>query len=533
MEEIVKGPQKFFVLIVFAFITIGSSASDIYIAQNAAGAKNGTDCNDAYAVSFFNSASNWGTAAGQIGPGTTVHLCGTFTAPAGASGYLSFQGSGTTGNQITLLFESGAVLTAPYWGTAGAIYASGNSYITVDGNGSGTISATANGSGLANQQPGYGVLVMCNNGCTVQNLTVSNIYVYSSPSDESSAAGNSFGIYMGAAGGSNFVLHNNTVNNAHWCVMLEQRSTGNTVSNGTISNNTTSSCDHGVVLANSQRGTFSGVTVNNNTTCCAGNWDDTAHGNHHDGMHLWAVVPGATNENLTIYNNYCYGNMGLPSYQNFQACIYVEVDAGSTGTGTQVFNNVAAITPSVSQNGIFTISGTNPVIYNNTIAGPGTTGNGYNNALLNLGNESGACVQNNLFYNTVAGIAVNNDGSNIAATCGGLKGSDHNLINALATSNSLIYQANFYNSFGQWQTGTGFDPNSQSGAPNLVNLASCQSGVISGCQIQSTGSAYQKGQNLYNMITGMNDDAAGNPRPSTGAWGVPIFCQWWRAESPC
>src|SRR6202040_1977163 len=62
-----------------------AAASGIFIAQNAAGAANGADCADAYAYAFFNNSANWGSGANQIGPGTTIHLCGTFSMSAGAS----------------------------------------------------------------------------------------------------------------------------------------------------------------------------------------------------------------------------------------------------------------------------------------------------------------------------------------------------------------------------------------------------------------------------------------------------------------
>ena len=74
-----------------------------------------------------------------------MHLCGTFTALVGASGYLSFQGSGTSGNPITFDFETNALLQAPYWGTGAAIFASGLSYVMVDGGTNGTIQATLSG----------------------------------------------------------------------------------------------------------------------------------------------------------------------------------------------------------------------------------------------------------------------------------------------------------------------------------------------------------------------------------------------------
>ena len=65
-----------------------ASASNIYIAQTAAGSADGTDCADAYAYTFFNTASNWGSGSSQIGPGTTVHLCGTITVPLNNSGLI-------------------------------------------------------------------------------------------------------------------------------------------------------------------------------------------------------------------------------------------------------------------------------------------------------------------------------------------------------------------------------------------------------------------------------------------------------------
>ncbi len=63
-----------------------ASASSIYIAQSAAGAANGADCADAFAVAFFNNSANWGGGGNQIGAGTTVHLCGTFAGQRWARG---------------------------------------------------------------------------------------------------------------------------------------------------------------------------------------------------------------------------------------------------------------------------------------------------------------------------------------------------------------------------------------------------------------------------------------------------------------
>lgn len=66
-----------------------AKANDIYVAQSALGGNTGTDCSNAKAYTFFSSSSNWGTALSQIGPGSTVHICGTITAGNGATSLLS------------------------------------------------------------------------------------------------------------------------------------------------------------------------------------------------------------------------------------------------------------------------------------------------------------------------------------------------------------------------------------------------------------------------------------------------------------
>src|SRR5579863_1276929 len=89
-------------------LTLGcgaARANDIYIAQIAAGSLNGSSCANAFAYGFFNAAANWGAGSNQIGAGTTVHLCGTFTDSLNGT-LLTAYGSGATGNPITIQFES-------------------------------------------------------------------------------------------------------------------------------------------------------------------------------------------------------------------------------------------------------------------------------------------------------------------------------------------------------------------------------------------------------------------------------------------
>ncbi len=82
------------------------SGQQIYISQSGAGASSGADCGDAKPVSFFNSSSDWGSGAGQIGPGVTVDLCGTISTA------LSVQGSGTSSSPITIYWTSGSTMSS-------------------------------------------------------------------------------------------------------------------------------------------------------------------------------------------------------------------------------------------------------------------------------------------------------------------------------------------------------------------------------------------------------------------------------------
>jgi hypothetical protein len=168
-----------FVLGLF-FIAISAKANTVYIASGGTGA--GTSCSSPKDPTYFNTSGNWttGTPTGiQIGPGTTVHLCGTFTGAAGST-LLTAKGSGASGNPITILFEPGAILTAPYWYWGGAIVLSGQSWIVVNGdinNGrQGIIQNTDNGSNRTYQQQSRMIYSAGCSNCTIKNLTFADAY---------------------------------------------------------------------------------------------------------------------------------------------------------------------------------------------------------------------------------------------------------------------------------------------------------------------------------------------------------------------
>jgi len=73
-----------------------AAAASVYVAQNTAGAADGTSCANARSVGWFNTSGNWGTGTTQIGPGSVIFLCGT------VSSGLVLQGSGASGSYVTI-----------------------------------------------------------------------------------------------------------------------------------------------------------------------------------------------------------------------------------------------------------------------------------------------------------------------------------------------------------------------------------------------------------------------------------------------
>jgi len=116
---------------------------DFYISQTAQGGDTGLDCANAHSVSWFNMSGNWGTGAGKISAGDTVHLCGTITTS------LVAQASGSSGLPINILFETDAKISKAVCGSNGCINTNSKTYITIDGGTNGIIESTTMGTGLA------------------------------------------------------------------------------------------------------------------------------------------------------------------------------------------------------------------------------------------------------------------------------------------------------------------------------------------------------------------------------------------------
>src|SRR5258707_9894695 len=97
-------------LLMFAILFLAASpasAKDIYISQSGTGT--GTSCTDTLPVAWFNNSANWGSGSSQIGPGTTVHLCGTFTGAPGSTMLTSFLGGQAAVRQFVRIGEGAMI----------------------------------------------------------------------------------------------------------------------------------------------------------------------------------------------------------------------------------------------------------------------------------------------------------------------------------------------------------------------------------------------------------------------------------------
>jgi hypothetical protein len=498
----------------FLFASVGlyagaasAQASNVYITPDGGGS--GVCTNNTHPPSWFNNSGNWGNGSTQIGPGTVVHLCGSFTDSTANDTLLTFQGSGTPGHPVTLLFESGATLTnTSYWNDySGAIVSDGKTNITVDGGTNGLIQNTGNGSALPNKHDTKGLEIRnCSANCVIKNLHVDNLYVHI-PGTSSSQRGEDGPGPNAIATGIECVTCSNSIigpgNEAHDDFVGIAFDWGNSlITNGEVYGNTVSRNNWGVLAAGVSGG-VNGLKIHDNDISDAFPWDDWADGNHHNGIFVFEVGAGSTISNLQQYNNYIHGDMGdicTGGLNHATAFIFNDYNGG-TWVAPLLFNNVLVNTnPNCGPaNGMLTVisnSGSGG-IYNNTFTGRG--------AAINLNGTF--LIKNNIFTKTDIGITNLN---------GTIAASDYNLFFGLTGANqapgAVMVDHNssikFFSNVAQWMTSSGFDSHASIANPNLTG--SFQLG---------SGSGAAGGTNLSSLgIAALNVDRAGNPRPSSGSW---------------
>lgn len=500
-------------VVVSFFVTIRPAFGGTrYIAQSAGTFRGGTACNGQTTITpaIFNGIRN--------SPGDVNYICGTITGSAGAQ-LLAPKGNGTAGNPVAIKFDSGAILEAPYFapspngGCGGAICLYGLSYYTIDGQYTGTIENTANGTALTYNQPTEGIEGYRCNGCTVENLTIANMYVRTATSDTSVDAS---ALRCVSVSGSNWLIQNNVMHDSGWCLF---NNFNNGDGNVDIAGNTIYNVDHGWMLASQVAGGNSGPFLfHGNTVYGYEAWDTgSADVYHHDGVHCFTSQTNGSPAHITalaIYDNLFKGPIG----QNVTGHIFIEGGRGSGATpcadatsGIAVYNNIA-VGDQADPDGLFGLfSG------NYTSAQGGGV---YNNTFISTaGTRVGVCFSAN---SDVSGMVFEN---NILSGCNQLIETDsvpftpdYNQYGN-SGSNALVCHGNYYQAsqLSSWRSCVGGD--SHSAYRSSLNLNS---------NYQPQGAPLiSAGINLTSLCSGtlssLCTDYAGNPRPSIGAWTVGAY----------
>ena len=491
-------------VLVFLFTALPAGAKDFYIAANQAGTGSGTGCSTAKSYTWFNNTASWGTGSAQIGPGTTVHLCGTFTGTAGQQ-LLSVHGDGTSASPITIKFETNAILTAPYWSALGTINENGRSYIVIDGGVNGLIKNTANGTGRGNAQNSRAIYAPSCTGCVIKNLTIADLYVRTSVTDLAVTQTDVNCVYWLNSNG--LIITHVTCHDAGWAFA----GYGN---NFTLSYSHIYNIDHGLAFGPAKLST--GFSIHDNHIHDYVKWDSTTNAYHHDGLHIWGQNGGVVDGGV-IYNNLFDGDSGV----NITGHIYLQDSIKNVA----VYNNVF-LTPS---NRTINALWFNGLTHAGVLPGGPATGNSaYNNFIRNGGHRTGAGIFaiaqtnftaiNNVILGGNTDISIQGGGSLSAA------GINSNIYEDLLADagylNSLVYQGQRYYTLASWQAACRCDSSGKLAPATKINASSLGQ-LLSGSVGISTAS------NLTNITTGtlalLAKDIVGALRPVSGNWDAGAY----------
>lgn len=470
------GQRRFIFLLVslvFSFSVFGFGGNTYYVSQSGGSVNCGADgTQNTQPYTWFNSG-------GHYAAGDTIKLCGTINGPDTVGGTVfTFQASGSSGNPITLFWESNASISVPACGTkdnGGCINTNGHVFLTLNGNGTpNSITSTSNGTAgsYTNQVASQGIMAIGCNSCTFENLAITNIYVMTSYTDDAPASfsADPSGIWIN---GSNYTITNNTFDQMNHGVTSPF---GNGDTGNTFSNNTIDHVNQGISLGNNNSNTMSNIVISGNHLKNMATWDNHNNNYHHDGIFFFQDSAQANSiRNVYIYNNLADGDMGA----NATAWMYYN----SGLNGIYVFNNVL-LNP--ANRGGFLLEGgyagdQNFYVYNNFLDCGSGNGNGFN-------------------YSSVSGFTITN-----------------NAIQDCSTYYSLTGVANLTKDYNVYK-------NFSSGEPHSINTTNLQ---VSSTGVPQAGSPMiHDGSGHFSMLaslcsgalTALCRDYSGNARATSGQY---------------
>lgn len=496
-------------LLLFVFVSCcvpsaKASLANAFITQS--GSTSGLCTAGVQNLAFYNNSANWGAGAAQIGPDTIVLLCGVFTGSAGQQNFIVAQGSGTSGHPITILWDLGAIVQAPYFSnnnnTGNGVNTGGNSWLVFDGGLNGIIQNTACGTGLtfatACGSGGGGSVLAGGAGSNIiwKNLHIGPVYSHTNGDGKGSAT---WGLMT--RGGSNWTVGpNNTFTQAD-VSFFDEFDGGET--NLVITGNSFNGTNQDIQMGPTTVGAiFTNVRVDHNTATNWVNWDEPGNGYHHNFFHPFTNVPSSQiTGSLLVYANTSQGDMG----DHATSMVYIENNnSGSGGTmgSWYIFNNLFDKTNNNAppSSGIVAVYSANGFLLNNVIRQVDI--NQYTSFHL-YGSATGWTTKNNIFEGGNTYIFDESGATNF-------NNNDYH-----GSSNGQPFDwltGGGTRTFAAWQASCGCDAASITGNPLLNSNMSVQAG----------SPTIGAGQNLTSLgITALNSDIAGTVRTipwDMGAW---------------
>ena len=500
-----KSVRKLLVVVAFIMATALFSFGTVrYVAQSAGTFSGGSACNGHTTITM----ATWNGTAESAGD--TTYICGTITGAANASG-LSIGWSGTSASPISIIFDTGAVMTSPAWSSAIAA-SSKVSYIVINGGTNGAITNTANGDGLS-YQGGGSVVYFANGcvGCTVENLSITHVYMKTSnTSTPGASAVECDGMCTGLT-----VANNTLANDRAGVYITPDCSAGCDASNLSIHGNTIQDQGWGIAVGGGDAGdTMNNLNIYNNTITGWTNWAQPSSVYHQDGIILFNVGNPSAGLQANIYGNYIYGDLTNGSPTGYIYC--------ADFSSCNVFNNVLVHNANNPIYGLMWLGqssdmGKTYYVFNNTMIDTSATGS----VCIMINSTVAAYVENNICANlgtgSVAGYSTY-DGT-LASFEGIVKTSNYNDYYANTTGSNWwgSQQSGSQVAYSSW-TSAGYEANSITSNPQ-VNTTTFQ--------LASGSPAISSGTNLTAQCSGglapLCQDRAGNARPTSGAWSAGAY----------
>jgi hypothetical protein len=516
-----------------------AAAANIYFAQSAQGANNGSDCADAYAYNDGTHGINQ-SQPGSFVAGNTLHLCGGTWSGAAGQQWISSGLSGTSSSPITIVFEAGAILSAPYHTSQGAIQISG-SYYTIDGGTNGVIQNTANGtpgysgciSGSCTQQQNTRAVYLTGTNIEVKNLTISDFYMFKPGSGDSFPTNDGQeGIYF-SGGHNNITIDHNVIHDMNhgldgW---------GNNIN---IFNNEIYNCGRCTVTGSGT--VISGFVFHDNSTH---DLNLAGSGVHCDGIHLFPNSGGQQMQNVQLYNNLFYN----PCNGDNTSFMYFEGSFGGAPP-VEVFNNLCVLAAGQADfcveagydGGLSsTISGA--IVVNNSCVGGQYGPTSYSCFTINTG-WTALTFENNV--QVLGGQTTSPlQGGLVSFGSGTFKAINNNMYQNLVAdsgdSNTFGVNGDGTASFTAWQ-GMLTSGSGQDSASVFNTLANLKVSLTTG-QLQAGSPGIGAGANLTGLgisalncdkpsVVGASGTGACNPRPTSGAWDIGAYSQTSTATAP-